>query len=427
MTYEQVLEFLFGRLPMYQKIGKEAFKKDLSNTLDLLQLLGNPHKKYPTIHIAGTNGKGTVAHSLASILQEAGYSTGLYTSPHLKSYRERIRFNGALIEEAYVVEFVERLEKEILRIEPSFFEITVVMALSYFAEKSVDVAVIETGLGGRLDSTNVIIPSVSVITSIGYDHQDMLGDSLAEIAGEKAGIIKPNVPCVVGSNIAEEALEVIRNKASSSSAPLNTNSSLWKVEGSDESLCKVTNDGNEDSSYGSIGDQGFSFRVNLPTILETVKELNALEYAIDDESVKNGLNNLVRNTGLKGRWQVLSHDPKIICDVGHNEDGIRLIMDQIGQESYDHLHIVFGTVRGKDLSKILPLLDKTASYYFCQANVPRALPTSELCLSARHYGLVGEGFNSVSEAVEAARLNAGNRDMIFIGGSTFVVAEIDNL
>ncbi|MEQ6121303.1 folylpolyglutamate synthase/dihydrofolate synthase family protein [Reichenbachiella sp. MALMAid0571] len=426
MNYKEALDFLYNRLPMYQRIGAKAFKKDLGNTIELSRITGDPHNQFKSIHIAGTNGKGSSAHAIASILQEAGYKTGLYTSPHLKSYRERIRINGAMISEDFVAGFVSNYENEILKISPSFFEITVVMAFEYFAKENVDIAVIETGLGGRLDSTNIIKPLVSLITTIGKDHEDLLGNTLDLIAYEKAGIIKKGIPVVLG-DIMNRPKEVIRKQAALMNAPLNDAGNGWEVV--------IDKDGFYDllfqnkKIYESVDPdlKGEYFLKNIPPVLEVIKELNGIGFDLNASHVKNGLENICSNTGLKGRWQQLSDKPLTICDIGHNEDGIAQVVGQLKKIEYRKLHIVFGTVNDKLIDNIMALLIKDAYYYFCAAKVPRALPVEELYEIATKYGLEGQQFNSVGDALQSARNNAQSEDVIFIGGSTFVVAEIENL
>ena len=426
MNYKEALDFLYNRLHMYQRIGAKAFKKDLGNTIELSRITGDPHTQFKSIHIAGTNGKGSSAHAIASILQEAGYKTGLYTSPHLKSYRERIKINGAMISEGFVADFVSNYESDILKISPSFFEITVVMAFEYFEKENVDIAVIETGLGGRLDSTNIIKPLVSLITTIGKDHEDLLGNTLELIAYEKAGIIKEGVPIVIG-DIINEPKEVIMKQAELMDAPLNSASSDWEVILHDEELCDFLFQNKK--IYESINPdlKGGYFLKNIPPVLEVIKELNEVGFDIKANDIKEGLQKICVNTGLKGRWQQLSEKPLTICDIGHNEDGIAQVMSQLKKIKYRKLHVVFGTVNDKLIDNIMTLLIKDAYYYFCAAKVPRALPAGELHLIANKYGLVGEKFNSVEDALQSARNNAQSEDVIFIGGSTFVVAEIENL
>ncbi|MFY0650653.1 MAG: bifunctional folylpolyglutamate synthase/dihydrofolate synthase [Cyclobacteriaceae bacterium] len=425
MNYEEVLAFLYEQLPMYQRDGAKALKPDLSNTIALVKLLGNPHKDFKSIHIAGTNGKGTTAHALASIMQEAGYKVGLYTSPHLKSYRERIRINGEEVEEGFVTDFVNDHLEKIKEISPSFFEITVAMAFSYFSKQKVDLAIIETGLGGRLDSTNIIEPIVSVITSIGRDHEDLLGNTLESIAFEKAGIIKKGKPVVVGI-ILSGPLKIIQEQAQHNNAQLTQASDNWNVLVNDSGSVDIERQGEEFLSKINVSLKGSYFLKNLPTVLETLTHVQR-QFNITDDHIIKGLSKIQRNTGLKGRWQVLSNDPLTICDIGHNEDGISEIVSQLDKLEYERLHFVFGTVEDKSLENILSLLKREATYYFCAANVPRALPVDELYAVATSYGLKGNKYDSVSSASESAIASAASNDLVFIGGSTFVVAEVENL
>lgn len=426
MKYKEALDFLFSKLPMYQKVGKSAFKKDLTNTIKLCKLLHNPETMFKSVHIAGTNGKGTTAHMLASIFQEAGYRTGLYTSPHLHSYTERIKINGEEIEREFIVDFVNELQPGILEIQPSFFEITVAMAFSYFAKNKVDIAIVETGLGGRLDSTNVITPELSVITNIALDHQEMLGDTIGEIAREKAGIIKNNIPVVLG-NMSEEAYNVILEVARLNNSKLNSNFINYKFIENIEGGLDVYN--NDDLVFENLisGIKGTYITKNIPHILESINELNSKGVDVEVEHVKRGFENVVANTGLKGRWQIIVEQPLTICDIAHNEDGINQVLDQINEIDFNRLHFVFGTVEDKIVDKILGLLPKEAKYYFCRANVPRALNTDVLVSKANENGLIGEAYVTVNAAISEAKNNAQKDDLIFIGGSTFVVAEIENL
>lgn len=406
MNYAETLDFLFSQLPMYQRVGPVAYKKDLGNTLALCAYLNNPEKKFRSIHIAGTNGKGSTSHMIASVLQTQGYKTGLYTSPHLIDFRERIRINGTEVSEQFVVDFVERIKPALDTIKPSFFEITVAMAFAYFAESDVDIAVIETGLGGRLDSTNVITPEICLITNIGLDHTDMLGDTLPEIAAEKAGIIKEGIPVVIGE-YNESTAPVFERKAKEVHAPLYYANDLvpeQQIEKTDLS-----------GAYQSK---------NVRSVMATLHVLKQCGRQIDDLSIRNGLLNVASRTGLKGRWQTLGSSPKIICDTGHNTEGITEIVAQLERESFRHLHIVFGQVGGKDSKKVLSLLPKHAHYYFCQPGVIRALPVSELMPLAENAGLSGHAYESVIQAYVAARAMAAPDDLIFIGGSTFVVADL---
>jgi dihydrofolate synthase/folylpolyglutamate synthase len=426
MNYKEALDFLYNRLPMYQRIGAKAFNKDLTKTVELCKSVGDPQDKFKSVHIAGTNGKGSSAHALASILQEAGYKVGLYTSPHLKSYRERIRINGEMISEHFVSNFISKHEETILKASPSFFEITVVMAFDYFANEKVDIAIIETGLGGRLDSTNVITPLVSLITTIGKDHEDLLGDTLELIAFEKAGIIKERIPVVLG-DIQNSPKEVIRSQAKVKSAPFYDNYNNWSlVENDTRSIDFISSSGKRIQQIQPDITSKY-FLKNIPPILDVVEVLKKCKFEIDDSAIQNGLKNITTNTGLKGRWQEIGKSPLTICDVGHNEDGIKEVLNQLDQLVFNKLHFVFGTVKDKSLNKILSLLPTDASYYFCAANVPRALETKDLLAEASKYGLLGKDYTSVNKAIEAAKSEAKKNDLIFIGGSTFVVAEIENL
>lgn len=424
-TYETTLAYLYETLPVFHRVGSVAYKKDIHNTVALCRSLGNPEQKFKSIHIAGTNGKGSSSHMLASILQHAGYKTGLYTSPHLKEFTERIRINGEEISRQFVVDFVNDTMDLVQVVHPSFFELTVAMAFQYFADHEVDIAVIETGLGGRLDSTNVITPVVSLITNIGWDHTDLLGNTLELIAQEKAGIIKKNVPCVIASR-QEDIQHVFLDRASEMDTVIRFADDTYRAEVLDDHLAIY---------YKSIRIHdvpGFPLRgiyqeMNVPGVMMCVEQLKLMGYNISDAAVRAGLANVVTATGLKGRWQIIGEAPKIVCDTGHNIDGIRQILRQLERETYEKLHIVFGVVKDKDVSAILALLPGEASYYFCSARLPRALPAVELAGKAKTFGLQGEAFPGVNDALAAARAKAGVNDLIFVGGSTFIVAEIDNL
>ncbi|MFL0683032.1 MAG: bifunctional folylpolyglutamate synthase/dihydrofolate synthase [Algoriphagus aquaeductus] len=429
MNYQETLDYLFNALPMFQRVGASAFKKDLSNTLALCAHLGNPERKFKSIHVAGTNGKGSTSHTLAAILQSAGFKTGLYTSPHLKSFTERVRVNGQEITELAVVDFVEANKAFLDELKPSFFEMTVALAFWYFAKEEVDIAIIEVGMGGRLDSTNVITPELSVITNIGWDHMQFLGDTLPLIAGEKAGIIKPNIPVVV-SQTQEEPTSVFIQKAQENEAPIifaDQKFRLEKVAATEPGLAKytVSKDGETYSlDYGLMGDYQI---FNLPGILESVNQLRSKGWKISNEALEKGLKEVTQLTGLKGRWQILGEKPTVIADTGHNEPGIRAILSQLKSYSFDRLWMVLGMVQDKDISKILALLPKDARYVFCQADLPRAMPAELLAEKAAEYSLKGEVISEVNQALQFARKNAGPNDLIFVGGSTFVVAEIDDL
>jgi dihydrofolate synthase/folylpolyglutamate synthase len=416
MTYQETIDYLFNCLPVFQHQGASAYKPGLERTIQLDDYLGNPHRKYKTIHVAGTNGKGSVSHSLAAILQSAGYKTGLYTSPHLKDFRERIRVDGEMIPEQAVIDFIDRHRPFFEPVQPSFFELTMEMAFDWFATAGVDIAVIEVGLGGRLDSTNIIAPELSIITNISFDHMQFLGDTLPQIASEKAGIIKPNTPVVIGE--AEgEVKEVFVRKAREVGAPLYFAEECFQLTPSENGFsCK---------KYDELDVQlkGIYQQKNMATVLTAVDLLREKQIALSDEAVRTGLSHVTDLTGLQGRWQILQTHPTIVCDTGHNEAGIRCIVQQLSEQKYDRLHIVFGMVNDKDISTVLSLLPKNATYYFTQAAIPRALDAQKLYDSAQKHNLNGKIFTSVASAIEAAKEAANEDDFIYIGGSTFVVAE----
>ena len=433
MTYAETLDYLFNALPMFQRVGASAYKADLTNTLSLCEHLGNPQETFKTIHVAGTNGKGSTSHALASVFQAAGYKTGLYTSPHLKSFTERIRIDGKEITEEDVVEFVANNRAFLDQLQPSFFEMTVGMAFWYFAKESVDIAVIEVGMGGRLDSTNVIHPELCVITTIGYDHTQFLGNTLPLIAGEKAGIIKEGVPVVI-SQTQKETQAVFSQQAAAKQAAIVFADQLWEItklpESEDPSIQESANfkvrssDGEFNLKFGLNGDYQ---RFNLPGILETVKQLRNQGWNLSDTALQVGLESISEQTGLKGRWQLLQLNPIILADTGHNEAGIGEVVNQLKKYSYSKLWMVIGMVNDKDISKVLDLLPKEATYIFCQASIPRAMDAHELARKGNEKGLIGQVIPTVTEALEFARKNASPDDLIFVGGSTFVVAEIENL
>ncbi|SFU31057.1 dihydrofolate synthase / folylpolyglutamate synthase [Pustulibacterium marinum] len=403
MNYSETLHWLFNQLPMYQMQGASALKHKLDNILNLSAHLGNPHTKFKSVHVAGTNGKGSSSHMLASILQEAGYKVGLYTSPHLKDFRERIKINGISISEEEVIRFVENHKSFFEVNQLSFFEMTVGMAFDYFANQEVDVAIIEVGLGGRLDSTNIITPLVSLITNIGFDHMDILGDTLEKIAAEKAGIIKPNVPVVV-SEYQRETEPVFKRIANENNAPIIIAS--------------------ETLTTGLKSDlKGVYQEMNIKGVLATVNVLKK-SFLINDSSIKNGLLNVVNNTGLLGRWQILNESPKVVCDTAHNKDGLSIITNQLKKENYNTLHLVLGFVKDKKLEGILPLFPVEATYYFACPNVPRGLDAEYLKNVAENFNLIGKSFSSVELAYNTAFQSAKKNDFIYVGGSTFVVAEI---
>ena len=433
MTYAETLDYLFNALPMFQRVGASAYKADLTNTISLCEHLGNPQETFKTIHVAGTNGKGSTSHALASVFQAAGYKTGLYTSPHLKSFTERIRIDGKEITEEDVVEFVANNRAFLDELQPSFFEMTVGMAFWYFAKESVDIAVIEVGMGGRLDSTNVIHPELCVITTIGYDHTQFLGNTLPLIAGEKAGIIKQGVPVVI-SQTQKETQAVFSEQAAAKQAAIVFADQVWEVtklpESENPNIQQPSNfkvrssDGEFNLKFGLNGDYQ---RFNLPGILEAVKLLRNQGWNLSDTALQVGLESISEQTGLKGRWQLLQVNPIILADTGHNEAGIGEVVNQLKKYSYSKLWMVIGMVNDKDISKVLDLLPKEANYIFCQASIPRAMDAHELARKGNEKGLIGQVIPTVSEALEFARKNASPDDLIFVGGSTFVVAEIENL
>ena len=414
MNYRQTMQYLYDQLPMFQRIGAAAYKADLDNTVALCKILGNPENHFISVHIAGTNGKGSTSHLIASVLQSAGLKTGLYTSPHLKDFRERIRINGKKIPKSYVTAFVKRYKRHFSQIHPSFFEYTAVMAFRYFSDEKVDIAVIETGMGGRLDSTNVITPALSVITNISHDHTAFLGDTLQKIAGEKAGIIKQGIPVVIGET-QDEVAEVFLTKAAAMQAPI-----IFADQNPDRDGVPVGRDGVPVQSPL----KGAYQQKNIITAYQAIQVLRQAGFNITEENIRHGFRNVIRQTGIIGRWQVLSGKPRTICDIGHNEAGIRYILEQLEQERYEKLHWVFGMVNDKDADSILKLLPRDAIYYFCKANIPRGLDAGELGKRAGDFGLQGEVYPSVREAFVAAKTNAAEDDLVFIGGSTFIVAEV---
>jgi dihydrofolate synthase/folylpolyglutamate synthase len=429
-SYQAAINYLYNRLPVFQRIGPAAYKNSLENTLKLDELYHSPHHHFSTIHVAGTNGKGSVSHMLASILQSAGYRTGLYTSPHLKDFRERFRINGRMIPKTSVIRWVSHFLElnKTACIEPSFFELTVAMTFDYFASQNVDIAVIEVGLGGRLDSTNIISPEICVITNISFDHQALLGDTLTKIAGEKAGIIKPGVPVVI-SQWQPEVAEVFIQKGKDMNAPVcfaslefSTDYGLMDLEG--RQVLNVRHNNELEYPQLKIDLPGHYQRLNIPAVLKTVELLISKGWKIPLKAIYEGLAKTAGQTGLSGRWQIIGHNPLIICDTGHNEDGIRQVTEQLRQTPYKNLHFVIGVVSDKDPAPVLSLLPGTARYYFTKADIPRALDENILKQKALLYGLAGESYPSVIEAFEAAKSEAGKHDLIFIGGSTFVVAEI---
>ncbi len=430
MTYQQTIDYLYSQLPMYSRIGAAAYKEDLHNTIALCNAIDNPQTRFKSIHIAGTNGKGSTSHMLAAMLQQAGYKTGLYTSPHLKDFRERIKINGQMISQDFVVDFVERTKTISEEIKPSFFELTVAMAFDYFEKEKVDIAVIETGLGGRLDSTNIITPLLSIITNIGYDHMDLLGNTLEKIASEKAGIIKPGVPVIIGEYL-PETKNIFIEKAKQCHAPIYFAQDEYAVSNINYTMqllsCDVTSTEHQISETFELDLNGLYQTKNIRTVLCAEKILIQLGFPIKNEDEKQALKNVKKLTGLYGRWDVISNNPTIILDVAHNEDGIKQMLQQssVVRGPSSQLHFVLGLVKDKDISKVLSILPKNAQYYFCNAHIERALPHKELQQKAKAFELNGESFDDVNEAIKAAKLNAATADILIVCGSVFLVAEVD--
>lgn len=422
MNYDETLNYLYNQMPEFQRIGHLAYKPGLDNSYKLDAIFERPHTRYKTIHVGGTNGKGSTSHLITSILIQSGYKVGLYTSPHLIDFRERIRVNGEMVSKEYVIEFVEKYRAQFEPIMPSFFELTMEMAFKYFEEQEVDVAVIEVGLGGRLDSTNIISPDMCVITNIGFDHVQFLGNSLEAIAREKAGIIKPHTPVVIGEASDQNIRNVFVNKAGQEEAPI-----IFAEEEIIDFVSKRDEDGLHFSGGGfnNIKSQlnGLAQEKNARTVITAIKELAKIGYSISDDAVYTGFENVVRLTGLMGRWQQLSDKPRIICDTGHNSHGIKYIVEQLRNEQYDNLHIVFGMVNDKDVSSVLELVPKDAKYYFTRASIERALTPEEIAKKALVYGLRGDTYDNIKQAIDAAKQNADENDLIFIGGSSFIVAD----
>jgi len=401
MTYQETIDWMFSQLPMYQRQGKTAFKKDLTNISAFCNLLKNPQNKFASIHVGGTNGKGSTSHIISSILQEAGYKVGLYTSPHLKNFTERIRINGEEVSKHFVVDFITKNKHFLETQQLSFFEMTVGLAFAYFAEQNVDIAIIEVGLGGRLDSTNIIHPEVAVITNIGYDHMQFLGDTLPEIAAEKAGIIKQNTPIVIGEK-QDAVVDVFVQKATQMNADIYFAS---------------------DKQYDYESDLLGSYQEkNMSTAIDAVKALKG--YVISESHIIHGLKNVVQNTNFKGRWQILQHKPLVICDTAHNREGLSYVMNQLASLSFNKLNMVLGVVKDKKLDDILTLFPVKATYYFCKPNIPRGLNEVDLQSSAENFHLIGDAYGSVHEAYLKAISDAEIDDVVFVGGSTFVVAEV---
>ena len=427
MNYRETIDYIFKQLPMYQRIGKAAYKADLNTSIQLLDYLDNPEKKFKSIHIAGTNGKGSVSHMIASVLQTAGLKTGLYTSPHLKDFRERIRINGKVINKNYVVDFIEQNKTAFEKLKLSFFEMTVGMAFKYFFENKIDIAVIETGMGGRLDSTNLINPELSIITNIGLDHTQFLGETIEKIAVEKAGIIKKNTPVVIG-----ETQNQIRNifieKAKLENSQIffadqNFEAELIENKNIYYNIFDIKKNGKLFLKNIKLPLKGDYQSKNLVTSLQALNIL-AAKFGIKKEHIFEGIFKTVENTALMGRWQILKQNPITICDTGHNIDGIKHIVNQISNFHFSKLHFVIGVVNDKNIDKILKILPKEAIYYFCKAKIPRGLNAQILKEKAKNFNLDGKAYNSVTTAYQSAVRSAKKTDMIFIGGSTFIVAEV---
>jgi dihydrofolate synthase/folylpolyglutamate synthase len=429
MNYQQTLDYLYTQLPVFTRVGASAYKADLDNTIALLKILDNPEHKFKSVHVGGTNGKGSTSHMLAAILQIAGYKTGLYTSPHLKDFRERIRINGQMIGEQTVIDFVAKHRPNFEQIQPSFFEMTVALAFDVFAKEQVDIAIVEVGLGGRLDSTNVINPLLSIITNIGWDHMNLLGDTLLKIASEKAGIIKPNTPIIIGE-FQPEVADVFIDKAKSVNADLvfaSDVNSKFKIQNSKEGVeyLEIT------ASRTSLSD--LHLQLDLPgtyqlnnarSVLTAVDELSRQGFTITNEHIITALKQVKTLTGLHGRWEVINNQPLTICDTGHNPEGIIEVLKNIANVKYQHLHFVIGMVNDKDISKVLSMLPTDATYYFCRPDIPRGLEAENIKQQAANFNLYGEAYPSVIAALQAAQANATDKDLVFVGGSTFVVAEV---
>lgn len=427
MNYTDTLEWMYKQLPMYQRIGSAAYKADLNNTIDLLNLLGNPQHNFKSVHVAGTNGKGSTSHMLASIFQEAGYKTGLYTSPHLRDFRERIRINGEMIPQDKVVEFIEKHQNEFEKMGLSFFEMTVGMAFDYFSNEQVDIAIVEVGMGGRLDSTNLITPEISVITNIGLDHVQFLGDTLEKIAGEKAGIIKNNIPVVIGET-QSETHQVFEDKAAECHSPIYFADQIFDcdkihIESMDKQEYDIWKNNDLYLEACDMPLMGNYQKKNLATVM-CAADLLRDKFQLNEEHLRDGIANVIRNTHLMGRWQILSHDPLAIADTGHNVDGIREVISQLAEMSYNKLHFVIGMVNDKDIDHVLQLLPHNCEYYFCKADIPRGLDANILAGKAFELGLRGKVYDSVRDAFQSAINNASVDDVVFVGGSNFIVAEV---
>ncbi|MDP9047455.1 MAG: bifunctional folylpolyglutamate synthase/dihydrofolate synthase [Bacteroidota bacterium] len=441
MNYTETVQYLYSQLPLFTRVGQSAYKADLVNTIELCSRLDNPQHQFKSVHVGGTNGKGSTSHMLAAILQVAGYKTGLYTSPHLKDFRERIRINGKMIQEQEVVDFVAAHQHDFEEIKPSFFEMTVGLAFDIFAREKVDIAIIEVGLGGRLDSTNIITPLLSVITNIGWDHMNMLGDTLQLIAAEKAGVIKPGIPVIIGEHQPGVA-QIFIEKAKQEKSPLSFASDLFEVRSqrsevsgqpteqfADEFLdIQITltkkSDIRHPTSDIRLDLPGIYQLKNIKTVLAAVEEIRRQGFHVTDDHIKTALRQVKTLTGLHGRWEIINKNPLTICDTGHNPEGIAEVLKNISATPYEQLHFVIGVVNDKDISKILAMLPKDAIYYFCKPDIPRGLDAENLKQQAENFSLHGEIFPSVKAAFDAAQKIAQKNDLVFVGGSTFVVAEV---
>ena len=422
MNYNETLNYLYNQMPEYQRIGHAAYKEGLENSLALDKIFNHPHCHFKTIHVGGTNGKGSTSHLLAAILQQSGYKVGLYTSPHLIDFRERIRINGEMIDKQFIIDFVKQYKDKFEPIMPSFFELTMEMSFLWFSEQKVDVAIVEVGLGGRLDSTNIISPDLSVITNIGLDHIKYLGNSLPKIAAEKAGIIKPHTPVIIGEAGSIEVAQVFIDKAKSEEAPIIFSEMYMNNFEADRSDIGMffKADGYKELR-GEL--RGPAQEKNARTVLTAVEVLNEIGYNIPKEAIYSGFAKVISLTGFLGRWQVLQHKPKIICDIAHNSHGIQFVVEQLTREIYNNLHIVFGVANDKDIDSILKILPRHAIYYFTRASVERALNENIVKEQASNYQLFGSSYPTVNDAIAAAKENADNDDLIFIGGSSFIVAD----
>ena len=428
MNYQQTIDYLFSRLPMFSRIGAAAFKKDLTNIKKLCAFLDNPHLKFRSIHIAGTNGKGSVSHMLAAILQTAGYKTGLYTSPHLRDFRERIKIDREMVNKEFIIDFTERIKPVIEEVDPSFFEITVAMAFDFFTKRNIDIAVVETGLGGRFDSTNIITPELSVITNIGWDHMNILGDSLDKIAYEKAGIIKENIPVIVGETAGETEkifARVAKEKNSLLTVASEKRHSInWHWE-KHELVVEVTQPHKTDHQLYHLDLPGIYQAKNLITVLEVCSQLQQNGWSIEEEHIKMGLQQTKKITGLHGRWEIIRSRPLVVLDVAHNEGGIKMLMEQVEITEHEDLHIVLGMVKDKEIERILSLFPGLADFYFTQANIPRAVSAETLKEKAANFNLNGEVYPDVNNAIRAALAKASKKDLILVCGSVFLIGEVN--